>query len=504
MTGVGDDSRGRLLGRPWFVVGLALALAATLALVLADDIRYLRLGIVAALWAALVGAFLAVKYRKQATSTEEVVAQAQEVYELELEREIAARREYELEIEAETRSRAETQSRAELEALRAEVVALRDSLQSLFGGEVLLERVALTAQATRMRALNEEKRIVESGSSRAQLTAAPAKEIADRPTELIERIREKQPARATGRPSSAPEPRRPERSLDLPPRRVVKNEPVPSRQVRGSVAANVAQAAAEARAEARAEQTRLSHPTPAKPTQEPPRPQPAELTRPGFSPSDLRRRPPEPPQPDPVVDQPTQLSKAVDAHWTPSWETRPGRERPVSDLSAAFSLPNGGANGATAPRAPEPAPVTRAPEPRPEPPKPPEPVPPQLEEEPVSNPTLPEEARRLAQQGRPGGRRRRAGEDDAPSEPAATGGRRRRADEEQPSWQGPPARPAGTHARPESTVNGRSAESTGRRAAVPEEPDSGSHSAGRSVSDLLAAHGATTEATPRRRRRAAE
>src|SRR5437879_8129320 len=113
MTGVGDDSHGRLLGRPWFVVGLALALAATLALVLADDIRYLRLGIVAALWAALVGAFLAVKYRKQATSTEEVVAQAQEVYELELEREIAARREYELEIEAETRSRAETQSRGE-------------------------------------------------------------------------------------------------------------------------------------------------------------------------------------------------------------------------------------------------------------------------------------------------------------------------------------------------------------------------------------------------------
>src|SRR5256885_4232169 len=159
MTGAGDDLRGRPWGRPWFVVGLVLALAATLALVLATDIRYLRLGIVAALWAALVGAFLAVRYRKQAVNTEDAVAQAQEVYELELEREIAARREYELEIEAETRQRVEADSRAELDALRTEVGALRESLQSLFGGEVLLERLQLTAQATRMRNLREDQRL---------------------------------------------------------------------------------------------------------------------------------------------------------------------------------------------------------------------------------------------------------------------------------------------------------------------------------------------------------
>ncbi len=202
MTGVGDDSRGRLLGRPWLVVGFVLAIGATLALVLSDDLRYLRLGIVAALWAALIGAFLAVKYRKHAAQSEDAVAEAQAVYELELEREIAARREFELEVEAENRTAADSKGREELEALRAEVSALRDSLQSLFGGEVLLERVALTAQATRMRKVSDENRMVTDGAPKkrpAQLMAGkkPA-EAGERPTELIDRVLDERRRKASG------------------------------------------------------------------------------------------------------------------------------------------------------------------------------------------------------------------------------------------------------------------------------------------------------------------
>ncbi|WP_072475832.1 DUF6779 domain-containing protein [Amycolatopsis australiensis] len=207
MTGVGDDSRGRLLGRPWLVVGFVLAIGATLALVLSDDLRYLRLGIVAALWAALIGAFLAVKYRKHAAQSEDAVAEAQAVYELELEREIAARREYELEMEAETRNAAESKGREELEALRAEVSALRESLQSLFGGEVLLERVALTAQATRMRKVTDENRLVTDGVPKkkpAQLMAGKkAVEPGDRPTELIDRVLDERRRKASnGKPAN--------------------------------------------------------------------------------------------------------------------------------------------------------------------------------------------------------------------------------------------------------------------------------------------------------------
>ncbi|WP_033261639.1 DUF6779 domain-containing protein [Amycolatopsis vancoresmycina] len=202
MTGVGDDSRGRLLGRPWLVVGFVLAIGATLALVLSDDLRYLRLGIVAALWAALIGAFLAVKYRKHAAQSEDAVAEAQAVYELELEREIAARREFELEVEAEKSSVADSKGREELEALRAEVSALRDSLQSLFGGEVLLERVALTAQATRMRKLSDENRLIPDAAPKkkpAQLMAGKKPvEGGERPTELIDRVLDERRRKASG------------------------------------------------------------------------------------------------------------------------------------------------------------------------------------------------------------------------------------------------------------------------------------------------------------------
>ncbi|WP_435154511.1 DUF6779 domain-containing protein [Amycolatopsis sacchari] len=598
MTGVGDDSRGRLLGRPWFVVGLALAVAATLALVLADDIRYLRLGIVAALWAALVGAFLAVRYRKQAATTEEAVAQAQEVYELELEREIAARREYELEIENDVRAKMQADAREELDSLRAEVAALRDNLQSLFGGEVLLERIALTAQATRMRALREEQKIVEgdNGFTPPQLTAS-ANRPPERPTEHLDRVREKPQARPVGR-AAAPEPRRPERSLDLPPRRA---EPAAQRQPGGHAAASVAKAAAEARA---AQQTRVNPPPPRKQEPAPRFGSAAEATRPAFSPSERRRRQaPAAPQPEPV-DEPTQLAKPVDADWTAAWEKTSG---------STSELPSSNGQGNTAPATPEP-PAARAAEPRraersrprmepvqprfeaaaakkesrfeasrprmtpverPEPrfqssrpamepvePEPrfqasrpaSEPVQPEPESrfelsrpavepvasesrfelsrpgvepvapetrfelsrpavepvapesrfelsrpavEPVappeddlpaaSNPTLPEEVRRLAQEFR-GGRRRRPDDEESPAEQSG-GGRRRRPEGEPPSWQAPSH---GSHAKPDPEPP------TGRRAA-PEE--GGSHSAGRSVSDLLAAHG-TTDAIPRRRRRA--
>ncbi|WUL49140.1 hypothetical protein OHS58_33845 [Amycolatopsis sp. NBC_00348] len=208
MTGVGDDSRGRLLGRPWLVVGFVLAIGATLALVLSNDLKYLRLGIVAALWAALIGAFLAVKYRKHAAQSEDAVSEAQAVYELELEREIAARREYELEVEAENRTTADSRGREELEALRVEVSALRDSLQSLFGGEVLLERVALTAQATRMRKVSDDNRMIPDGAPKkkpAQLMAAkkPVPEGGERPTELIDRVLDERRRKASnGKPAN--------------------------------------------------------------------------------------------------------------------------------------------------------------------------------------------------------------------------------------------------------------------------------------------------------------
>ncbi|GAB2871584.1 hypothetical protein GCM10027200_84280 [Lentzea nigeriaca] len=213
---------------------MALALVAAAVLVLSDSARMLRLAVVAALWAALVGAFLAARYRKQVTERDDEVADLQSVYELELEREVAARREYELEIESETRKRIEEESRADIDALRADLRALRDNLEALLGGDVLVERVALRAESTRLRSLASdaarlasmpEKRII---NAKPAITASVAAEKPSERTELIERVAHDAKVQPPRREPARPEPARPDptRTSPRPQPAVVRREPV--------------------------------------------------------------------------------------------------------------------------------------------------------------------------------------------------------------------------------------------------------------------------------------
>uniref|UniRef100_UPI00055170E1 DUF6779 domain-containing protein n=1 Tax=Actinokineospora inagensis TaxID=103730 RepID=UPI00055170E1 len=153
MTGQTDPTpaRGSQAARALLFAALGLALASTAVLVLSDSVRWLRLGVVAALWAALAGAFLAARYRRQVADRADEAAHLHQVYETELEREVAARREYEVEFEATTRRKVEQEAADDLAALRDELQGLRKTLESLLGGEVLVERFALHAEATRMR-----------------------------------------------------------------------------------------------------------------------------------------------------------------------------------------------------------------------------------------------------------------------------------------------------------------------------------------------------------------
>lgn len=198
MTGVRGVSRGRDTSRPLLIAGLSFAVVATGVLIFTQDARWLRLGIIAGLWAALLGAFLATRYRKQAETTRESMAEAQAVYELELEREVAARREYELEVELAARRQADREDHAGIQDLRAEVVALRESLRQLMGGEVLYERVALTAQSTRMRSVRDEQPALPAGADSSSYDDRPRivsgqqfrrhEEVAEQRTELISRV----------------------------------------------------------------------------------------------------------------------------------------------------------------------------------------------------------------------------------------------------------------------------------------------------------------------------
>lgn len=184
----GDESRtARLL----MVAVLALAVIATAVLVLTDSARWLRLGVLAALWAALLGVFLATRFRKAMHEREAEVADVRSTYELELEREVAARREYELEVEAAARKRVAEANREDLAELRAELRVLRESLERLTGGEVLVERFALQAQSTRMRSLSDgQRRVVPaadaSGRMRRGITAGQ-QHVDPAATEMISR-----------------------------------------------------------------------------------------------------------------------------------------------------------------------------------------------------------------------------------------------------------------------------------------------------------------------------
>lgn len=156
----GPDERpsrsGRGTGRLLVYASVVLAAAAAAVLaVSSEDARLLRLGIVAALWAALAGMFAAARLRRELASAAGKAEDLRKIYRLELEREVAARREHELAVERDLRRDMDQRSRAELDALRAELRTLRENLESAVGGELLVERVALHAESTRVRSLAE-------------------------------------------------------------------------------------------------------------------------------------------------------------------------------------------------------------------------------------------------------------------------------------------------------------------------------------------------------------
>ncbi|MFF0451887.1 DUF6779 domain-containing protein [Nocardia africana] len=131
-------------------------------LIFSNNVQLVRVGLVAALWAAAVAALAATRYRRDAAIDQAKARDLQKVYELQLEREITARREYELGVESRVRREVGADA-AELAALRSELAVLRESLQRLFDGGLLVDRPALRAEAVRVQELTHAT--VANGSS---------------------------------------------------------------------------------------------------------------------------------------------------------------------------------------------------------------------------------------------------------------------------------------------------------------------------------------------------
>ena len=124
----GDD---RNLASIALGVLLALALVATVVMIFSDNPVWMRIGTLAALWAAFIGAFLVARYRRQAAAEAARVRDLHTVYELQLEREISARREHELVVEKELRETVRAETADSVLALRREIAALREHLGAL-------------------------------------------------------------------------------------------------------------------------------------------------------------------------------------------------------------------------------------------------------------------------------------------------------------------------------------------------------------------------------------
>lgn len=133
-------ARGRRANRRpgWLLLTalLVLAIVASSALVFTDQVELLKLAVVIALWAAVAAAFASFVYRRQADLDQARARDLKLVYDLQLDREISARREYELSLESHLRrelaSELRAQSADEVAALRAELAALRANLEFYF------------------------------------------------------------------------------------------------------------------------------------------------------------------------------------------------------------------------------------------------------------------------------------------------------------------------------------------------------------------------------------
>lgn len=110
---------------------LVLAIIATIVMVFSENPVWMRIGTLAALWAAFIGAFLVARYRRQAASEAARVRDLHTVYELQLEREISARREHELVVEKDLRDSIRAETSDSVNALRHEIAALREQLGQL-------------------------------------------------------------------------------------------------------------------------------------------------------------------------------------------------------------------------------------------------------------------------------------------------------------------------------------------------------------------------------------
>lgn len=138
---------------------VVLAVVGTGLWLFSDDKRWGIVALIVLIWGLVIAAFLIARYLRDLRGAEAKEHDLKLVYDLQLEREIAARREYELTVERDVRAEVRAESDDELRELKAEVLALRVNLEELLGRDLGPSYAELLHTAQRQ-ALEESRRSV--------------------------------------------------------------------------------------------------------------------------------------------------------------------------------------------------------------------------------------------------------------------------------------------------------------------------------------------------------
>lgn len=133
---------------------VVLAVAASIIMLFATSTGWMKIAVLAGLWAAVVGAVLTTRYRRQLAGERRRRDELERRHRAELDKELATHREQELILEQNYLDSLDAGRDETLAQLRAEIAALREHLAELLGENIEDERIALRARAERLRELD--------------------------------------------------------------------------------------------------------------------------------------------------------------------------------------------------------------------------------------------------------------------------------------------------------------------------------------------------------------
>ncbi|WP_295628062.1 DUF6779 domain-containing protein [uncultured Corynebacterium sp.] len=153
-TATGDGDATDKLATGMMAALIALAVVSSVVMLFTDSTGWMKIAVLAGLWAAVIGALLVTRYRRQLAAERERIADLEVMHELELGRELSTHREQELILEQNYLDSLDAKSDDTIAQLRAEITALREHLAELLGADLDEERIALRARAERLRELD--------------------------------------------------------------------------------------------------------------------------------------------------------------------------------------------------------------------------------------------------------------------------------------------------------------------------------------------------------------